>query len=157
MNYNADNSKSVVEVKACTFDNNTTDGAGIIYRNAGGKITVTSCEFTNNTINTTGNAAIVYTGWGKDSAEITGCYFAYNTVTSTHATTKRFAGAIFVDSGIVNGNVFVNNVATRGDGTAMPTVSVGAYNGGADVSGNYWDGNEPNYGVEFSNEVTNIG
>ena len=157
MNYNADNSKSVVEVKACTFDNNTTDGAGIIYRNAGGKITITSCEFTNNTINTTGNAAIVYTGWGKDSAEITGCYFADNTVTSSSATTKRFAGAIFVDSGIVNGNVFVNNVATRGDGTAMPTVSVGAFYGGADVSGNYWDGNEPNYGVEFSNEVTNNG
>ena len=153
VNYNADGSEAVVTVDACTFDGNTTTGAGIIYKNAG-DVKVKNSTFVNNTVSTNGNAATVYTGWG-DGDEVIGCTFERNTVITSHATTKRFASAIFCDGCVVNGNVFgEDNTATRNGESISTIVAVGAYYGAADLSANYWGGEMPVNGVDYTIEYT---
>ena len=154
VNYNADSSKSVVVIDGCLFEGNTTDGAGIIYRNAGEKLTIKNCQFINNTVSTNGNAATVYLGWGSGH-EIIGCLFDGNTVVTSHATSKRFASAIFADGCNIEGNVFLNNSATRNGSEITTIVAIGAYYGAADLSENYWaDGSKPEAGVEYTIEYT---
>ncbi|MBR3883742.1 MAG: hypothetical protein IKJ31_03180, partial [Bacteroidaceae bacterium] len=158
INYNGDNSNSVVTIDGCTFDSNTSTGAGIVVRNDGEQLVLKNSKFIDNTVNTTGNAATVYAGWGV-SDEVTGCYFEGNSVTTSHATTKRFASAIFCDGCKVNDNVFAaGNTAVRNGEAIATTVAVGAYYGAASVSNNYWNGGKPSYTVEFTNnEVANEG
>ena len=156
VNYNADGSEAVVTIDACTFDGNTTTGAGIIYKNAG-DVKVKNSTFVNNTVSTNGNAATVYTGWG-DGDEVTNCTFKNNTVTTSHASTKRFASAIFCDGCVVSENVFgEGNTATRNGGSISTIVAVAAYYGAADISANYWGAapeNDNQYTIEYTrNEV----
>lgn len=154
VNYNADSSKALVTIDGCLFKGNSTTGAGIIYRNAG-TLVVKNSEFIGNTVNTNGNAATLYVGFGAGN-EVSGCYFADNTVITSHATTKRFGSAIFCDGCIVNGNVFGSgNTATRNGESISTIVAVGAYYGAADVSANYWvDGSKPVLGVDYTVEYT---
>ena len=152
VNYNADGSEAVVTVYGCTFDGNSTDGAGIIYKNAG-DVKVLNSTFVNNTVSTNGNAATVYTGWG-DGDEVVGCTFTNNTVTTSHATTKRFASAIFCDGCVVSENVFgEGNTATRNGESISTIVAVGAYYGAANISANYW-GAAPEKGKQYTIEYT---
>jgi len=152
INYNGDNSNSEVVIDQCKFIENNSTGAGIVVRNDGEKLTVKNSEFTGNTVNTNGNAATIYAGWGAQD-EISNCTFSGNTVTTSHTTTKRFASAIFCDGCTVAENVFEGNSATRaGEGIAT-TVAVGAYYGPADISGNYW-GKTPVAGVDYTVEYT---
>ena len=152
VNYNADGSTAVVTVDGCEFVENRTTGAGIIYKNAG-NLMVKNSIFDRNTVCTDGNAAIVYAGWGT-GAEITGCIFKDNTVVTSHATTKRFASAVFCDGCVVNENAFIGNTATRNGETIATIVAVGAYYGAADISANYWGKAEPEAGVDFTVEYT---
>ena len=153
VNYNADSSKAVVTINGCTFVGNTTTGAGIVYRNAG-TLVVEDSTFKNNTVNTNGNAATLYAGWGTNDV-ISGCIFEGNTVTTSHTSTKRFASAIFCDGCTVSGNVFgEGNTATRNGETISTVVAVGAYYGEADISGNYWGGKAPVAGVDYTVEYT---
>lgn len=153
-NYNVDSTNAVITIDGCTIEGNTTTGAGIVFRNAG-TIAVKNTKFVNNTVNTTGNGATVYVGFGTGN-EVSGCYFEGNTVTTTHTTTKRFASAIFCDGCDVNGNVFgADNTATRADVAIATVVAVGAYYGPANISGNYWvDGSLPVKGDVYTVEYT---
>ena len=153
VNYNADGSNSVVNVENCTFTGNTSTGAGIVFRNAG-VLNVKDCVFTGNTVNTNGNAATIYVGFGAGNS-VTGCTFENNTVVTSHTTTKRFASAIFCDGCTVNGNAFgTGNTATRNGEAISTIVAVGAYYGAADISGNYWGGEAPVAGVDYTIEYT---
>lgn len=153
VNYNGDTSKAVVTIEGCTFDGNTTTGAGIVMR-SNGTIAVKNSVFKNNTVNTNGNGATVYVGFGSGN-EVSGCLFEDNRVMSSLATTKRFASAIFCDGCVVNGNIFgEGNTATRNGETIATVVAVGAYYGAADINGNYWMGKEPVPGVDYTIEYT---
>ena len=157
INYNGDSSNAVVTIDGCYFEGNYSTDAGIVMRSKG-QLILKNSAFINNTVNTNGNAATVYVGFGTGS-EVTGCYFEGNSVTTSHAGTKRFASAIFCDGTVVNGNAFVNNTATRNGQSISTIVAVGAYYGDADLSGNYWnDGNKPVLGedftIEYSKKVT---
>lgn len=157
INYNVgDNSTTNAEVTIvdCIFEENVSDGAGIVVRNKGEKLVVKDSKFLNNTVTTNGNAATIYAGWGTSDV-ITGCYFDGNNVTTSHATTKRFASAIFCDGCTVTGNAFEANTATRNGETITTTVAVGAYNGAANISENYWGGKAPVPGVDYTVEFTN--
>ena len=147
--YDAANDTDVLLIDGCTFEGNTAEETAIVYFAAGDYGKVTDTKFVGNTVSSAGNAATLYMGWGE-GYEVSGCYFENNTVTTTHTTTKRFASAIFADGCTIKENAFVNNTATRGDGPNGATVAVAAYYGAADVSANYWDGNEPDYTVEYT-------
>ena len=153
INYNGDKSNAVVTIDGCEFTGNTSTGAGIVVRNDGEKLVVKNSTFKNNVVNTNGNAATLYAGWG-DADEITGNTFEDNTVTTSHATTKRFASAIFCDGCTVTGNVFSGNTATRAGSAVTTAVAVGAYYGAAEVSGNYWDSKIPTAGVDYTVEYS---
>ena len=153
INYNGDGSNAIVTIDGCTFEDNTSTGAGIVVRNNGDQLIVKNSVFKNNTVNTNGNAATLYAGWGEED-EVSGCTFEGNTVITSHATTKRFASAIFADGCTITGNVFGDNSAIRNGETITTIVAVGAYYGAADVSGNYWGGNAPVPGVDYTVEYT---
>ena len=157
INYNVgDNSTTNAEVTIvdCIFEENVSDGAGIVVRNKGEKLVVKDSKFLNNTVTTNGNAATIYAGWGTSDV-ITGCYFDGNNVTTSHATTKRFASAIFCDGCAVTGNAFGVNTATRNGEIITTTVAVGAYYGAANISENYWGGSAPVPGEDYTVEFTN--
>ena len=153
-NYNVgDSTATTAVIEGCTFTGNTSAYTGIVVRNDGTKFTVKNSTFTNNTVNTAGNAATLYSGWGTED-EISGCTFTGNTVTSTSANAKRFASAIFCDGCKVNGNKFQNNTATLDGSAHSTTVAVGGYYGPSDISGNYWGGAEPVKDVDYTANYT---
>ena len=154
VNYNIETSTTPVTVEGCTFNNNETTQPGIVMRSRG-QIFVRNCVFTNNEISTSGNAATLYVGFGTGS-EVTGCYFANNSVVTNKTADTRIGSAIFCDGTTVTGNVFAEGNALTYAGGALPyVVSIGAYYGQPNISGNYWQGHEPklntDYRVEFAN------
>ena len=149
INYNADTSKTTVTIDNCNFTNNTSAGAGIVFRNAGYAI-VKNSKFVGNTVSTTGNAATVYIGFSSGGNEVSGCYFEGNAVITSHATTKRLASAIFCDGCVINNNVFADGNTVTRNGVALSTiVSIASYYTTTDISGNYWNGNVPTVGVDY--------
>lgn len=150
VNYNGDYSTAHVTIDGCIFDGNQTTGAGIVMR-TDGTIAVKNSVFTNNTVSTNGNGATLYVGFGAGN-EVTGCTFEGNSVTTSYATTKRFASAIFCDGCVVSGNVFGTNSAVRNGETISTIVAVGGYYGAGDISGNYWGGEAPVTGVDYTIE-----
>ena len=148
-----DDSQKNATIEECVFDNNTCNTTAVVVRSDGNKLVVKDSQFLNNNVSANGNAATLYAGWG-DEDEITGCYFANNTVTTTKADTKRFASAIFCDGCTVTGNAFENNIAVRNGETIATTVAVGAYYGAANVSENYWGKENPVAGTDYTVEYT---
>ena len=147
--FDAANETDVLTIDGCTFEGNTCGETAVVYFADGDYGTVTNTKFIDNTVTATGNAATLYMGWG-DGFEVSGCLFDGNSVTTSHATTKRFASAIFADGCAIENNVFLDNSATR-NGEAIDTaVAVAAYYGEASVSGNYWNGGKPAYTVEYT-------
>lgn len=150
--FDAANDTDVLTIDGCLFKENTCSGTAVVYFADGGAGTVTDTKFTDNEVSTNGNAATLYWGWGVDT-EISGCTFEENVVTTSHASTKRFASAIFFDTGIVTNNIFKDNTAKRNDEEIKTTVAAAAYYGAADVSANYWnDGEEPVKGEDYTVE-----
>ena len=147
--YDAANDADVLAIDGCTFEGNTCGETAVVYFADGDYGTVTNTKFINNSVSSVGNAATLYMGWGA-GFEVSGCLFDGNTVTTTHATTKRFASAIFADGCKIENNVFLDNTAVRNGETINTTVAVGAYFGAASVSGNYWNGGKPSYTVEYT-------
>ena len=154
INFNGDDSNAVVTIDGCNFEKNTSNGAGIVVRNDGDQLIVKNSQFLNNTVSTNGNAATLYAGWGA-SDQVTGCTFEGNTVITSHASTKRFASAIFADGCTITENIFGENTATRNGESITTTVAVGAYYGSANISSNYWiDGTAPVPGVDYTVEYS---
>ena len=147
--YDAGNDTDVLTIDGCTFEGNTCGETAVVYFNDGDYAKVTNTKFIDNTVTATGNAATLYMGWGA-GFEVSGCLFDGNVVTTSHATTKRFASAIFADGCVVENNVFLDNTAIRNGETINTTVAIGAYYGAASVSGNYWNGGKPTYTVEYT-------
>ena len=151
--FDAANDTDVLTIDGCTFEGNTCGETAVVYFADGDYGKVTNTKFIDNTVTASGNAATLYMGWG-DGYEVSGCLFDGNTVTTTHATTKRFASAIFADGCKIENNVFLDNTAVRNGETLDTAVAVAAYYGAASVSGNYWNGGKPAYTVEYTrNEV----
>ena len=152
--FDAANDTDVLVIDNCVFEGNTCSSTAVVYFANGDYGKVTGTKFLNNNVSSTGNAATLYMGWGA-GYEVKGCTFDGNYVTTTSATAKRFASAIFCDGCVVNNNVFGTNTAIRNGEVISTVVAVAAYYGAADVSGNYWNGGEPVYTVEYTrNEVT---
>ena len=151
--FDAANDTDVLAIDGCTFEGNTCGETAVVYFADGDYGKVTNTKFIDNTVTASGNAATLYMGWG-DGYEVSRCLFDGNTVTTTHATTKRFASAIFADGCKIENNVFLDNTAVRNGETLDTAVAVAAYYGAASVSGNYWNGGKPAYTVEYTrNEV----
>ena len=151
--YDAANDTDVLTMDGCLFEGNTCTGPAVVYFADGDKGTVTNTKFIDNTVATNGNAATLYMGWG-DGFEVSGCLFDGNKVITSHATTKRFASAIFADGCAIKNNIFLENSATRNGEAISTTVAVAAHYGEASVSSNYWNGDTPSYTVEYDrNEV----
>ncbi len=154
-NYNSDNSESDMNIGNCVFSGNSVNAPGVVHVDTGDVAAIKSTEFIGNTVATNGNAAVAYMGWGNGQ-EVSGCTFERNTVTTSHATTKRFASAIFCDGCVVKDNAFINNTATRNGETISTVVAVGAYYGEANISANYWNnGSKPVDGADYTVEYTN--
>ena len=151
--YDAANDDDVLLIDGCSFERNTCKETAVVYMADGDYGKVTDTLFADNNVSSAGNAATLYMGWG-DGSEVSGCTFKDNTVVTAHATTKRFASAIFCDGCIVNENAFIGNAATRNGETIATIVAVGAYYGAADISANYWGKAEPDAGVDFTVEYT---
>ena len=154
-NYNSDNSESDMNIGNCVFSGNSVNAPGVVHVDTGDVAAIKNTEFIGNTVATNGNAAVAYMGWGNGQ-EVSGCTFERNTVTTSHATTKRFASAIFCDGCVVKDNAFINNTATRNGETISTVVAVGAYYGEANISANYWNnGSKPVDGADYTVEYTN--
>ena len=151
--YDAATDNDVLLIDNCLFEGNSCKETAVVYFASGDYGKVTNTQFINNKVTSAGNAATLYMGWGS-GYEVSGCTFDGNTVTTPHATTKRFASAIFADGCTINGNVFGNNTAIRNGETISTTVAVGAYYGAADIGENYWGGNAPVPGVDYTVEYT---
>ena len=148
--YDAANDTDVLTIDGCTFEGNSCGETAVVYFADGDAAKVTNTKFIDNSVSSAGNAATLYMGWG-DGFEISGCLFDGNTVTTSHATTKRFASAIFADGCKIENNIFLENTAIRNGETIDTMVAVGAYYGKASVSANYWNGGKPAYTVEYTN------
>ena len=151
--YDAANDDDVLLIDGCSFERNTCKETAVVYMADGDYGKVTDTLFADNNVRSAGNAATLYMGWG-DGSEVSGCTFKDNTVVTAHATTKRFASAIFCDGCIVNENAFIGNAATRNGETIATIVAVGAYYGAANISANFWGKAEPEAGVDFTVEYT---
>ncbi len=149
--YDAANDTDVLTIDNCVFEGNNCGETAVVYFADGGDAAVTNTSFIGNTVTSSGNAATLYMGWGE-GYEVIGCTFEGNTVITSLATTKRFASAIFCDGCTVSGNVFSGNTAIRNGETVSTVVAAAAYYGAADISGNFWGGNAPVPGVDYTVE-----
>ena len=151
--YDAANDDDVLLIDGCSFERNTCKETAVVYMADGDYGKVTDTLFADNNVSSAGNAATLYMGW-SDGSEVSGCTFKDNTVVTSHATTKRFASAIFCDGCVVGNNAFIGNTATRNGEAIATIVAVGAYYGAANISANYWGKAEPEAGVDFTVEYT---
>ena len=153
--YDASNEDEIFVIDNCLFQNNTCNGNAVVLYNEGASLTVTDNKFISNTVNSTGNAATLYTGF-NGGVSVSGNLFENNTVTTTNATTKRIAGGIFAgfadENCEITENAFVNNTATANGNVAASGIAYSAYYSAGNLDGNYWGGGEPVLGVDFTHE-----
>ena len=161
INHNGDGCTKDVVIDKCVFDNNTCSAAGVIIYSDGNAVTVNECEFVDNTVSTTENAAIVYMGFNTNIV-VTDNAFKNNEV-STTSTSTRVAGAVFAgpidNTNEISGNVFIGNTVSNANGSANLAKSVlvqpyAFYGNPDDVSvnlgENYWeDGSAPEEGSDY--------
>ena len=153
-----DGSQHAVTVKGCLFENNSCNTTAVVYYADGTGVTVENNKFVKNTVSTIGNGATLYIGF-MENAVITNNLFQENAVTSTHATTKRVAGALMIGyAAEITGNAFIGNTVTAANAKGND-VCASVYYSDIDLSGNYWGGSAPvendDYFVEYpdSNKV----
>lgn len=157
INSNGDGSNAVVNIDSCKFEGNDCTGAGVIFLNSENGLTVNGCEFVDNTVSAN-NCATIYLGY-RENCKITGNLFENNTVNGSDKF-DRVAGGVFSGySSVITGNVFVNNTATNAyeGGTAASAIAIdGRYadslypDAPIDLSGNYFGGNAPVVGEDFT-------
>ena len=141
-NYDAAESDKMV-VENCTFSGNTVNDTAVIYYVDGASSTITDSSFVGNTVNSASHGAIVYYSNGQNGT-VTGNEFIDNTITAAGAR----ATVLALEAGTTaTENAFVNNTCTS---TASGTTYVGtvlnkadADSAGVVISGNYWNGGEP--------------
>ncbi len=145
-----DGSQSNVTIDRCDFMSNTCNGAGVVYYSEGGSCSVTNCKFIGNDVTHSQNAATLYMGF-NENVTVTGCLFNLNNVVD-QSTGTRVAGAIFFGyEANVTGNAFEINTATNANGTKFGQVCVSTYyNCTIDLSGNFWGGEMPVIGVDYT-------
>ena len=150
-NYDGANNDPQV-LKTCVFENNTCNTTAVVYYVKGAGATIMGNKFLNNTVYSTGNAATLYMGFTENNMIINNV-FDGNKVTTTHASTKRAAGALMIGyDAVIIGNSFVNNTVTGANAKAND-VCASVYYTDIDLSGNYWGGSAPvendDYFVEY--------
>ncbi len=134
----------------CVFEGNTADTTAIVYYVKGDGCTITNSEFVGNTVNCNSNGAVIYLGFQEDCT-VTNNLFKDNVVTDS-STSTRVAGAIFFGyAADISGNAFINNTATNANGDVLGQVCTSTYyNCTIDLSGNYWGGEAPVYGKDYT-------
>ena len=160
LNYDTNSNNDAQIVQNCLFENNTCKDTAVVYFVYGASCLIDGNTFIGNNTTSSGNGATVYLGF-KQNCTVTNNVFENNTVHTTHATTKRVAGALMVGhNAVITGNSFVGNTATAEDGRVLGNdVCASVYYSDIDLSGNYWGGNAPvqndDYFVEYpdSNDV----
>ena len=148
--YDAANATDALTIDGCTFEGNTCSETAVVYYADGAKAVLTNNKFIGNTLNSAGNAATVYLGFTENNV-VKGNLFENNTVNCTGDST-RVAGAIFFGyEADVSGNAFINNTASNANGDKLGQVCTSTYyDCTIDLSGNYWGGNKPVYGKDYT-------
>ena len=150
-NFDAGNATDVLNVENCEFANNTCNDTAVLYYVTGAKCILNGNKFVDNNVNSTGNAATAYLGFTENNV-VTNNVFSGNKVTSTHATSKRIAGALMIGyEAVISGNAFVNNSVKSGffAEELAQSVLASVYYTDIDLSNNYWGGNAPVNGVDY--------
>ncbi|MBR5217562.1 MAG: Ig-like domain-containing protein [Oscillospiraceae bacterium] len=149
-NYDGDGSQTNLTVSGCLFDENEVTGNGVVYYVEGGDCAVTGNQFVDNKVDNNGNCATLYLGF-QSGCTVTGNLFENNAVNTTHASSKRVAGALFVgNNNVVTGNAFIGNTSTRnGEDSGLGQVVASVYYNPIDLSDNYWGGEAPVPGEDY--------
>ncbi len=134
----------------CEFTGNTANKTALVYYVKGAGCEIKNSEFTDNKVNCKDNGAVIYLGFQENCA-VTGNLFEGNVVTEA-GTSTRVAGAVFFGyEANISGNAFINNTATNANGDALGQVCTSTYyECEIDLSGNYWGGDAPVYGKDYT-------
>ncbi len=135
----------------CEFTGNTANKTALVYYVKGIGCEIKNSEFNNNKVNCTDNGATIYLGF-QDNCKVTNNLFQNNVVTES-GTSTRVAGTVFAGyQATITDNVFVNNTASNGNSDTLGQVCISTYyeDGYVNLSSNYWGGNAPVYGVDYT-------
>ena len=159
-NYDASNDTTIM-VENCLFENNTCAETAVVYTITDVGTTIKGNSFINNTVNISGNnnGATVYVGF-TENVVVRDNLFSGNTVKALESSRERLSGGLMLGyKAVVTNNVFINNSVENKFGTSDlgRSVTASAYYGDIDLSGNYWDGGVPVYGVDYYNEYDYVG
>lgn len=135
----ANDSVTNLTISGCTFEGNTSGNVGMI-EDYTGKLTATGNAFVGNTA----SGALIYTA---TSSEITGNYFAENTFSGTNANKAAVLAGPWVEGEYT---ITITDNAFVGEDFPGAYVEGWAEYGAVssyDLSSNYWNGGEPNYGT----------
>ena len=148
-------------VENCLFENNTCAETAVVYTITDAGTTIKGNSFINNTVNISGNnnGATVYVGF-SENVVVRDNLFSGNTVKALESSRKRLSGGLMLGyEAVVTNNVFINNSVENKFGTSDlgRSVTASAYYGDINLSGNYWDGGVPVYGVDYYNEYDHVG
>lgn len=138
-------------VDNCEFTGNTATKTALIYYVKGAGCEIKNSEFVENEVNTANNCAVIYLGF-QDNCKVTGNLFKNNSVTDS-STSTRVAGAVFAGyQATITGNAFDGNTASNASGDTLGQVCVSVYyeEGKIDLSSNFWGGEAPAYGKDYT-------
>ena len=146
----AGNADDTLLVENCVFEGNTANKTALIYYVKGVGCTLKDNKFIGNTVNCADNGAVVYLGFTEDNV-VTGNLFQDNVVKEANSST-RVAGAIFFGyEAEIYDNAFINNTASNANGDVLGQVCTSTYyECTIDLSKNYWGGEEPVYGKDYT-------
>ncbi len=149
-NFNGDASTSKLTINECVFETNTANKTAAIYYVTGSSCIITNSEFIGNDVNCNENGAVIYLGFTENNV-VTGNLFSGNKVVDA-STSTRVAGAIFFGyEAEISGNAFINNTASNANGDVLGQICTSTYyDCTIDLSGNYWGGEAPVYGKDYT-------
>ena len=141
-------------VDNCLFEGNECNGVAALYYVEGASCTIKNSEFVENTVNCNNNGATVYLGFTENNV-VTGNIFDSNSVIDA-STSTRVAGAIFFGyEAEIENNVFVGNTASNANNDVLGQICTSTYyDCTIDLSGNYWGGEAPEYGKDYTIQHT---
>ncbi len=141
-------------VKNCLFEGNECNSVAALYYVKGAGCTIKDSEFVENTVNCNNNGATVYLGFTENNV-VTGNIFDSNNVIDA-STSTRVAGAIFFGyEAEIENNVFVGNTASNANNDVLGQICTSTfYDCTIDLSGNYWGGEAPEYGKDYTIQHT---
>ena len=141
-------------VENCLFEGNECNSVAALYYVKGAGCTIKDSEFVENTVNCNNNGATVYLGFTENNV-VTGNIFDSNSVIDA-STSARVAGAIFFGyEAEIENNVFVGNTASNANNDVLGQICTSTYyDCTIDLSGNYWGGEAPEYGKDYTIQHT---